>query len=116
MTFTVFLLPTDVAKWVLDKQITRTPSGEITYNYELIDDFDSHVCTFVGPVGYLYHFLKEKRQNQVDSMNHGVNSQYSKVKVADSDSGKVESETPNIKPTKYETYNHMLYLMVSGHC
>ena len=98
------LLPADVAKWVLDKQITRTPSGEIIYNYELIDDFDSHVCTFAGPVGHLYRSLvTHKSQNQVDTVNPSVNCHYNKVLVDDSD-----------KPEEYEAYNHMLYLMVSG--
>ena len=111
VTFNVFLLlPADVAKWVLDKQITRTQPNEIIYNYELIDDFNTNVGTW--PVGCLYHYLKS--QNQVDAMNCNVNSQYNKLEGDSNDSGKMDSERSNkYKPQENEAYNHMLYLMVS---
>ena len=118
MILNMFLpFPADVAKWVLNKQIIRKPSGEIIYNYELIDDFDSHVCTFGGPLGYLHHSLVEYGVlNPVDTRSHGINSLYCKVN-SDNNSDKSSSpggSTSVYKPQEYEAYNHMLYVMVSG--
>lgn len=105
----------DVAKWVLNRQIIRTSAGIIVYKYDLIDDFDSHVCSFAGPIGYLHHrFVKPRGQDQADvaqALNSSANSRYNRVNDSDS----VRSTSDQEKPDKYEAYNHMLYLMVSEH-
>ena len=114
-TYVLMLFLPDVARWVLNRQIVRGSSGEIKYKYDLIDDFDSHYCTFPGPLGFLTeHLLKRRVQDEPDSaqleVNISTNSQYNKV--SDNDSGSV-TQDDGYKPKEYEAYNHMLHLMVS---
>ena len=103
---------------MLNKQINRTPTGDIVYKYDLIDDFDSEICTFNfdGPVGFLSRiFLRYYGQNQAVALNNSVNSQYGKVN--DHDSEEIDFCQPDSdKPQRFEVYNHMLFLMVSVQC
>ena len=110
------LFPPDVARWVLNKQITQTLCGGIVYKYDLIDDFDSRRCTFSGPIGFLTRYfprrsVRDETDNVPLQVNTSTNSQYNKMN--DSESCWVTQDDDN-KPKVYEGYNHMLRIMVSG--
>ena len=103
----------DVARWVLNNQIIyESSTGKITYHYDLIDDFDPDNCDFNGPLTHLLRRIKPLRRSvdQVDSMPPVAgNPQYNSLNDNDSN----RSGTYDQKPTKYDSKNHMLNVMVS---
>lgn len=98
----------DVAKWVLNKQIIREPSGRILYKYDLIDDFDSKICKFAGPLSYF-----QQTQDQPDGTHNTNTNQYTTIDDPDGSVHLRLSYLCKFFPKKYEAHNHMLHLMVS---
>ena len=107
-TFLPFL---DVAKWVLNNQIARDEySGEIKYIYKFIDDFESDICDFTGPLSYFKKHCNRRVQSVVPS-SHSINSQYTHYTATDDSIRQLGKQ--QYFPQEYEAHNHMLHLMVS---
>jgi len=104
----------DVAEWALNNQIKRDPTGKITYEYKLIDDFDREVCRFTGPLNYLHNWYRRLRgRDYPDAPTPDPSRQYNRVAHRESDSVNVQQKLDWQKPTEFEPHNHMLHIMVS---
>ncbi|XP_065883624.1 transient receptor potential cation channel subfamily A member 1-like isoform X2 [Dysidea avara] len=99
---------TDVAKWVLNKQIKQTGHDEIEYDYDLIDDFERTECEFIGPLGYLYRKFGGHKPEQTTDGPSELSSNYLRLGRDSPVPGKRQ------KPNKFEPENHMLHLMVKS--
>ena len=103
---------TDVAIWVLNKQITEEDNLTITYNYKLIDDLDysSHPNLLYSALQYCCGCLrccKSLLSNPQSTVNESAHAQSYEI-IDMQSSGNREDEQ-----CKYRPINHLLYIMVS---